>query len=298
MNELLKPLKDTTNVSEDKSEWRPKTFSDFLNELHHIVANTPDVCFFRGQRCSDRLLDSTFARKMKMQRGYSVTERYPDNLRASTAFQYELAGDLLNYLDKVPVLAPFLHNQLPGILIGSQTIDLLYQYHVHLQQEPNDSNLIAYASLGTNFLDFTYDQNVGIFFANQKRLEADAGALFIIRQRALGKVFHKGDTPFQDLLIRLRSEVARPCQEGYKGLPRLPWPIAQVRPEKVKRQNALYVAQMDFRFDLELSWKQLQQQTQKRVFIKLILPPGTCEEVQQFLLAEGVTENFLFPSRI
>ncbi len=297
MSEMFNPVKETTKVSNDGFEWRPATFDDFLEELQHITAAIPDVCFFRGQRLSNSLLDSTFARNMKKQRGFDVTVRYPEYLLLNTAFQYKLAGNLLNYLDEVPILAPFLHNHIPGILIGSHKIDVLYQYHVHVQQEPSDPNLISYSSLGTNFLDFTYDRKVGIFFANQRRLPSDEGALFIIRQKALGKVFHGGDTPFQDILTLLRGEIAKPRDQGYSGVPRLPWPAAQVLPEKVKRQNALYIAQMDFRYDLEFSWKLLHQQTQDQVFVKLILPPETCEEVQQFLLAEGITEDFLFPQQ-
>lgn len=295
---MFKPLKDSTVVSQDCYEFRPKTFPDFLDELEHITNEIPDVCFFRGQRRSDRLLDSTFARQMKIQRKLNEIERYPDHLRQNTEFQYELAEDLLNYLYKVPILVPFLQNQSSGVRIGANTIDLLYHYHVHVQQEPDDPNLIALTSFGTNFLDFTYDRKVGIFFANRRRCEADEGALFIVRQVSLGKAFHGGDTPFQKIITLLQTEVTKPQRKGYSGLPRMPWPEAQILPEKVKRQNAIYIAQMDFRHDLELSWKKLHQETQNQVFVKLILPAGTCEEVQKYLVAQKMTEEYLFPPKL
>lgn len=52
----------------------------------------------------------------------------------------------------------------------------------------------------------------------------------------------------------------------YSGLPRLPWPNAYLnnaRDPNPKRQEAIYLPQMHFRKDLELSWKKLYAKTKK-----------------------------------
>jgi hypothetical protein len=291
---MYTPINDDTVICRDGYEWRPKTFPDFLDELTHLTTVIPDVCIFRGQRRSDRLLDSTFARKMKTRRNLNEIERYSHELRSNNEFKKQLANEYLSYLYNVPVLRPFLSNQSAGVPFGSQTIDLLYEWHVHVQQEPDDPNLRDYISFGTNFLDLTYNSKVGIFFANRRRRQTDEGALFIIRQTALGKVFHGGDTPSQKIIDFLMGEDTEAFSCEY-SLPRFPWPSAQVKNEKVKRQQAIYIAQIDFRCDFEISWERLFQETQKQVFVKIILPANTTEEVENYLLAAGLTEEFLFP---
>lgn len=293
------PSLEGTHISNDGFEWRPKTFSDCLTELKHLKNIIPDCCYFRGQRLSNRLLDSTFARKMKERRGVQDIERYSHEQQSNTALQHELAKDLLESLDSVPVLKSFLSEFSPPLEVGGHPIDMLFQYHIHVQQNPKDSNLIEYTSLGTNFLDFSLNWNVGLFFANRNRLQPDEGALFVIHQRNLGPVFHSGETPFQDIILRLRQTMTQNPLQEYPGLPRLPWPNAQLNnilDSKPKRQEAIYIAQMDFRKDLELSWKERYAQTQKQTYIKIIIPANTVHEVKEYLSSQGLSEEFLFPT--
>ena len=84
------PSLPNTLVSDDGFEWRPATFCDCLIELEHIRTLIPECCYYRGQRLSYRLLDSTFARKMKERRGLQDTQRYTPEQRANTALQHEL----------------------------------------------------------------------------------------------------------------------------------------------------------------------------------------------------------------
>jgi hypothetical protein len=62
--------------------------------------------------------------------------------------------------------------------------------------------------------------------------------------------------------------------------------------------NADYLAQMDFRFDLGLSWTDRHRITGDQIFMKLILPAGTQQEVKDYLAIEGITFSYLFPSTI
>ena len=294
---ILPSLKNTL-VSDDAYEWSPKTFPDFLVELQNLKNLIPDCCYFRGQRLSNRLLDSTFARKMKERRGLKDIERYSLEQQSNIALQHELANELLIYLHAVPVLEDFLSEFAFPLKIEGHIIDMLFQYHIHVQQNPKDPNLINFTSLGTNFLDFSLNWKIGLFFANRNRLYSDAGALFMVRQMNLGPVLYKGDTPFRDILFKLKRSLIQGKHQEYSGLPLLPWPEIQLNntlDPKPKRQEAVYIAQMDFRKDLETSWKELYLQAQKQVYVKLVIPPNTSYEVQEYLTSHKITEEFLFP---
>ena len=290
-------LKDTL-VSKNGFEWYPATFSDCLIELEHVKTLIPECCYYRGQRLNNRLLDSTFARKMKERRAMKDTQRYSLEQQSNTALQHELGNELLNVLDSVPVLRPFLLNTTPPLRIKGYPIDMLFQYHIHVQQNPKDPNLIEFTPLGTNFLDFSLNWKIGLFFANRNRLESDEGALFVVHQQNLGPVLHSGETPFQDIIGMLRQAMLQNPQQEYSGRPRLPWPDGQVNntlDPKPKKQEAIYIAQMDFRKDLELSWKEFYSQSKKQTYIKIVIPKNTTHEVKKYLTSEGLTEEFLFP---
>ena len=92
-----------------------------------------------------------------------------------------------------------------------------------------------------------------------------------------------------------KTLIENPLTE-YPGWPRLPWPNAQVNntlDPKPNLQEAIYLTQMDFRKDFELSWKELYSQTQKQTFIKIIIPANTSHEVKEYLTSQGITEEFL-----
>lgn len=226
------------------------------------------------------------------------TQRYSLEQQSNIALQHELGSELLNVLDSVPVLSPFLLNTTPPLRIKGYPVDMLFQYHIHVQQNPKDPNLIEFTSLGTNFLDFSLNWKIGLFFANRNRLDCDEAALFVIHQRNLGPVLHCGETPFQDIIRMLRQATTQNPQQEYPGQPRLPWPDAQVNntlDPKPKKQEAIYIAQMDFRKDFELSWKDFYTQSKKQIYIKIVIPKNTTHEFKKYLTTEGLTEEFLFP---
>lgn len=180
---MYKPSLESTLIGNDGFEWHPATFSDCLIELEYIRTLIPECCYFRGQRLSNRLLNSTFARKMKEQRGIKDIHRYPVEHQSNIALQHELGTDLLDTLYSVPVLRSFLSEDAPPFIAERHPIDMIFQYHIHVQQNPKDSNLIEFTSLGTNFLDFSLNWKIGLFFANRNRLQSDEGALFVVHQK-------------------------------------------------------------------------------------------------------------------
>jgi len=292
MSEKFLPLKESTQVSENGHEWRPATFADFLEELLHLEWVFNEVCFFRGHRQNNWLLDSTFARNLKIQRGLSVTQRYSEKLLNDVSEQHEMARAWLRKFRALH-LSPQLQQY------KSLGIDPYYEHHRHHQQNPNNPLLADIPPVGTNFIDFTWNWKVGLFFANFKRAPEMEGALFIIRQTALGNVLFREGNSVLNLMQILEKWLLEKPEEEYGRLPLMIDPEKQLNSmldPKIKRQEALYLMQTDFRVDCGLSWELLHGQTGKQVFVKLILPADTQTEVQEVLSGYGISKDYLFPA--
>ena len=128
MNEI-KPILKNTIVDEENHEWRPGNFPDFLAELEHLKKTINEALIFRGHRQSDWLLDSTFARSLKKQLGFPLTSRYPYEFLEKIPFQHALSREWLKKVDSVQ-FSPQL------LAFHPQGIDLYFEYHRHLQQNP------------------------------------------------------------------------------------------------------------------------------------------------------------------
>jgi hypothetical protein len=288
------PFKKTTQTENFNHEWRPAAFSSFIEEVIALLSNINEACLFRGHQKREWFIDSTFARRLKESQGIPLTERYSDEQINSVLHQHSLAKKWIDKVDKI-ILSPHLQS------FVSQGVDPFYEYHKHLQQNQDNPLLKDIVPNGSNFIDFSEDWKVGLFFANAGRGDNDEGALFIVRQTVMGKVLHRGKTPFQDTFAFLKKHILENPNEMYGHLPLWIDPDFHLNnslDQKPKRQKAVYVAQQDFRVDLSLSWELLHEKTGKQVFVKLILPKGTKSEVAEFLEKEGITQKYLFPKTI
>lgn len=289
---IKQPSLNTTDVSDNNYEWRPADFKSFLTERDHLQSSINEACLFRGHRKTDWLLDATFARSLKLKLSLPDTHRYPEQALSDIEMQHALAKLWLQKVDAVQ-LNPDL------VKMESQGIDSYFEYHRHHQQNPYDYHIRDIDPKGTNFLDFSYDWRVGLYFANDKREDADEGALFIVRQTMLKKALLTN--PFFHTIEALRKALNQYPQHPYDGWPLLVYPKGQLRNSldpKPTRQNAAYIAQMDFRFDLGLSWIDRHFLTGDQIFMKLILPAGTQQEVTDYLTGQGITRDYLFPPTI
>lgn len=99
----------------------------------------------------------------------------------------------------------------------SMGIDPYFEYHRHHQQNPDDEYINDADPKGTNFVDFSYDWRVGLYFANCQRGENEEGALFIVRQTVLGPVHLT--KPFSNTIEDLRETLTKNPNGAYGGLP-------------------------------------------------------------------------------
>ena len=252
-----------------------------------------EACLFRGHRQIDWLLDSTFARSLKSLRGVKTTERYSEELLASVSAQHEFARIWLQKYHRLQ-----LSRQLQQV--RSQGVDVYFEHYRHQQQNPNAPRLADISPFGTNFIDFSYNWEVALYFANSNR-EKEEGALFLVRQTALGPVLYRGSNATQEKADELEKWLAERPEEMYGHLPLMIAPEKQlnnVLDPKANRQEAIYLMQTDFRIDLELSWELMKESSKEQVFVKLILPADSHEEVQTYLMTRGITNEYLFPKTI
>ena len=57
----------------------------------------------------------------------------------------------------------------------------------------------------------------------------------------------------------------------------------------------IYIAQMDYRFDIADSWGAYENEQKKSIFIKLIMPKNLKEASARYLTDAGVTEALVYP---
>ncbi len=291
---IFSPSRKNTVVSDCGHEWRPRDLPSFKEELEALLFNINEACIFRGHRKNEWIIDSTFARSLKKEQKIPLTQRYPEDQINEVIHQHSTAAKWIAKVRKI-ALSPNLQSY------SSQGIDPLFEFHRHLQQNPKDSSLNDIHPYGSNLIDFTLDWKVALFFANSKRNSNDEGALFVVRRTAMGEILHRGNVPFQDTIQSLTDHLLKDPDKLYGNLPLWIEPDFQLNnllDLKPNRQKAIYLAQMDLRIDLGHSWELLSEETSMQVFVKLILPKGTFNDVQNFLKREGISQEYLFPKTI
>jgi hypothetical protein len=80
------------------------------------------------------------------------------------------------------------------------------------------------------------------------------------------------------------------------GAPLIFHPSLQTFQPRAANQWPVYIAQMDYRFDIADAWASQEAALDGRlIFTKLILPPGSSEECSKYLVSKGITRDVVFP---
>ena len=294
----ISPVCPNTLVGSDPHEWIPSNFDGFLKELQHIIGSCPENNpLFRGHVDSRWLLESTFVRTCKkILLDLEPHVRPSDEVRKSVEYHQALFGLLLLKYDVL--VRP--SNELTN-LENEEDADALFELMKRLQQYPEEDRGPL---KGTFFLDWTQKKNVGLFFANYDaneqsiKIRKGDSALFICDQTASRKtLMRRNGEPVRvqeiiNLMIKVQGERAFGC-------PLLFYPPKQIKNLRANRQDAVYWAQMDLRYDLEDIWKLKEKDSKENeyIFIKLILPNGTQKECEDYLNDQSppITHRHLFP---
>ena len=295
----IKPLCSNTIVGLDEHEWSPSNFDDFIKELEHIIKACPGGNpIFRGHTNRMWLLESTFVRTCKkILLGLESHIRPSNEVRRSVEYNQALFGLLLLKYDVL--VRP---SQELKVLEREKDIDALFELMKRYQQYPEEDKSIL---KGTFFLDWTQSKEVGLFFTNfdankdySKDREND-GALFICDKTAARKtLMRRNGKPIKvEEIINLMVKATH--ENKAFGCPLLFYPPKQIHSLQANRQDAIYWAQMDLRYDLEDIWSQqeMAESRNERIFIKLILPNDTQNDCEDYLNTRGVNHEYLFPNK-
>lgn len=275
------------NFSDDNYELNPKNFKELIQiiEYFQFLNSNSEPILFRGHKDKGYLLDSTFSRSLKEGQGILKTSRYPDQVLQDKTYQHKCATQWVEKCNKVQY-SPKLRE------LSSKGCSFHFELCRNAQQNPEDSKFFDLSPKGTNLIDFTKDPLKALFFANKGSRQ---GALFLVWQCNTGKSFR---TSGEEIINQLQAAVAKEPYEEYGSLPLLLFPKHQIKDlldPKPITQEAVYFVQTDFRFDLELCWRRLSEETGKRVYIKIVLPIGYKNHINYYLKSKGITEEYLFP---
>jgi len=289
MRSVLPKLSNTAH-SPDFREWRPSSFEAFLPELDHII----DSCegedplpLFRGQSDSSWFLDSKFLR-FSIQNIFKLPNHYklPEKIRQDIRFHkvithlFFLKFGVIGNPSQEAIEAEMVHD-----------IDPWFEWLKNLQQYPENDCIIP----GTFFLDWTFSKDIALYFATYVvkgrsfTVHSGDGALWIFDAASTGKILQ---TKKLGEILKMMD-----CDEffnGKKTFPLLFHPKNQIL--QAKNQDPIYIAQMDFRYDLAAIWADYENRQEKKVYVKLILPGEAKLEALNYLKARNIDENYVFQS--
>jgi len=288
----IKPIRANTKCSSDCRVWQPSSFQDFLVELNHIIKSCDGddpAPLFRGQINHKWYIDSTFLRNC-IKRTFSISDYHQlsKKIRHTDSFHNTMIS--LLQLKFGTVCKP---SQESLGLEKSKNIDPWFELLKNLQQYPEKDKFIT----GTFLVDWSCSRNIALYFATYiekgktRSVSSEDGALWIYDSVATG------DTLQIEKLSKTISKMIdnKNILSAKKTLPLIFHPQKQTLQSRSKGQMPIYIAQMDFRYDLTNVWADYEKENKKKVFIKLILNKNLKCDAGKYLLSQGVDENSVYP---
>jgi len=287
----VSPSIKSTEYGTNSYEWIPCCFDSFLKELFHIkeVCSSFDhLIIYRGHKDRRWLLDSTFIRNVKENiLGVSPISKVRPDYRNSLEF-HRMLGCLFLYKFGTQTEP----SQELIDLAKEHSIDPWFEWMKRIQQYPNED---LGPMWGSFLMDWTQNEKVAMYFANEKRNYQSNGAIWIADVNSMGKVLHRDKSVAEILgLFQDALKNDRPF-----GCPIVFYPHKQIASQRANNQDVIYVAQMDLRFDLAEIWYQMEfgAKENDKIFIKLILPRGTSDKCNEWLLKKNINENFIYSDK-
>lgn len=289
--EIIHPKLKSTEHSDDFREWVPSSFDSFMLELDHIISfcegKTP-ATLFRGQTNYEWFVDSTFARNC-IQHIFNISDyhKLKNEIRQTSSFHRAIASLLLLKFGTVwkPSQEVFEREK-------SDDIDPWFELMKNLQQYPEKDYFIN----GTFILDWSRSKDIALYFATyegkgQKRsISSGHGAVWICDALATGNTLMT--KKLGEILSMMNDEE---YLNGNKTFPLLFHPSKQIKQPRSINQAPVYIAQMDFRYDVADLWANFEDKNKKRVFIKLILNEDLKADAAKYLELKNITDDAVYP---
>ncbi len=290
MNNLNPRFKRTEHRNKYR-EWFPASFDQFVLEADHIASALEGkgrVALFRGHANVEWFLDSTFLR-------YAINHLFEipihtelnDEIRHSQLFHRAVASLVL--LKFGPICRPS-----PQAFEAEKRdgIDPWYEWLKRIQQYPEEDMRIL---RGSFFIDFTMNLDVALYFSvfegrgDERRISSGHGALWIYDPQSTQNFY---DGKVIDILNLMQGD---DFINGVKTFPLIFHPPRQTPQKRAINQQPVYVAQMDYRYDLAELLNSYGNEKAERVFTKLILHKDFKKKAAYYLEERGITEAFVYP---
>ena len=288
---IIKPMLKDTERSDDLHEWAPSSFDSFQLELDHLIKSCEGqdpAPLYRGQTNYEWAIDSTFVRNCIQDifglPKYSLLE---EAIRHSVAFHRTVAALFLLKFGTIWTPSRELLE-----MEKVDDIDPWFELVKNLQQYPEKDHFVK----GTFLLDWSHDQDIALYFAiyegsgQNRKISSGHGALWIYDAVATGNLLQ---IKKMGQILSLMSRES--FFNGNGTFPLLFHPKRQTHQPRATNQAAIYIAQMDFRYDLADLWTIYERQNKRRVFVKFILHESLKADVVQYLEAKKITESVVYP---
>lgn len=285
MSDWLDPQAGDTEVLEPFT-WKVGSLTGLLKEINGLkgIEERP---LWRGHEHSTWQLDSTMARWVRQ----NLRNRTLSSLVEKTSFESAF-GDYSRF-----ALFKFKHVLKPSsqflAICKKKKLDPHFEVIKNLQQFPEIySDWIVQS--GTPMQDWTENPNAALFFVVSNSTGAPLvngqGAVFAFLKSRSGNTWIKG--PVSDLF----EEWERAVDEGRRpGTPLIVCPEKQMAEDRPRAQDAIYVLQADLSLPLDVYWLKRSEEIAKQIFLKLLIPSSVKLDVWEYLQAQYVTAESLFP---
>lgn len=285
------PAVKTTVCSPDLREWVPSSADNVLRERDHVAKTAGDadhLVLCRGQSDAEWFLDSTLVRNaISKLFGFP---RVPQSIRQQVSFHRLIAS--ISLLKFGTIWKP---SQEALEAEKSYGIDPWFELLKHAQQYPEKYETVDFVR-GTFFLDWTEFLDIGLYFAvydgqrGSRKIGSADGALWIYDGSSTGNILQEAKL---EKILDLMT--GADFLNGDKTFPLMFHPQMQTKQLRAANQKPVYVAQMDFRYDLADVWASYELQGNERVFIKIRILQDLKPGIAKYLESRNVTEDHVYP---
>jgi len=269
----------------------PTSFRNFLVELDHAAAaceGADPATFFRGQSNYEWPLDSSFVRfAIPRLFGLSAYQMLSKSIRQSKEFHRTISSLLLLKFGTLSKPSDEAVNT-----EKSHNIDPWYEFLKNLQQYPEKDSFIK----GTFLIDWTGKRDIALYFAtfdgrgSSREITNMHGAVWVLDAVATGKTWQTNK------LGELLQLMASPEHfNAEKTFPLIYHPKNQTHQPRAVNQMPVYVAQMDYRYDLADLWAAYENKKKKRLFITIIMTENLKSDSARYLEKNGLVEELVYP---